>query len=41
MKGQYQYYSYYLDYEARDEDTQVKALPTKPSSGAVVRAAGD
>jgi polysaccharide biosynthesis transport protein len=41
MTGQYQYYSYYLDYEARDEDQQVKSLPTKPSSGSVVRAAGD
>jgi Mrp family chromosome partitioning ATPase len=42
MSGQYQYYSYYLDYEARDEDQNVKSLPTKPSSGgAVVRAAGD
>lgn len=41
MTGQYQYYSYYLEYEARDEDPQVKSLPTKPSRGAVVRAAGD
>lgn len=40
MTGQYQYYSYYLDYEARDED-QVKSLPTRPAKGAVVRAAGD
>ncbi len=41
MTGQYQYYSYYLEYEARDEDQQVKALPTKPSKGVVVRATGD
>ncbi len=41
MSGQYQYYSYYLDYAAQDEDQQVKALPTKPAGGAVVRAAGD
>jgi Mrp family chromosome partitioning ATPase len=43
MTGQYQYYSYYPDYIARDEDENesVKALPTKPKGGAVVRAAGD
>lgn len=41
MSGQYQYYSYYLDYEARDEDQSVKSLPSKPASGPVVRAAGD
>lgn len=41
MKGQYQYYSYYLDYEARDEDPPVKALPTRPSQGVAVRATGD
>ncbi len=41
MTGQYQYYSYYLDYAAQDED-QVKALPKAPRSrAAVVKAAGD
>ncbi len=41
MTGQYQYYSYYLDYAAHDED-QVKALPkSRPSRAAVVKAAGD
>lgn len=41
MTGQYQYYSYYLDYAAHDED-QVKSLPAAPPSrAAVVKAAGD
>ena len=40
MTGQYQYYSYYLDYAAEDED-QVKTLPSAPvSRAAVVKAAG-
>jgi hypothetical protein len=41
MTGQYQYYSYYLDYAAKDED-QVKSLPSAPPArAAVVKAAGD
>ncbi len=41
MTGQYQYYSYYLDYAAVDED-QVKTLPSTPSPrAAVVKAVGD
>ncbi len=41
MTGQYQYYSYYLDYAAKDED-QVKSLPlAPPARAAVVKAAGD
>lgn len=40
MTGVYQYYSYYLDYESKDED-QVKALPSKSPRAAVVKAAGD
>ncbi len=41
MSGHYQYYSYFLDYAAHDED-QVKALPkSAPSRAAVVKAAGD
>ncbi len=41
MTGVYQYYSYYLDYDAKDEDN-ARALPSKPrSSEVVVKAAGD
>ncbi len=41
LSGEYQYYSYYLDYAAHDED-QVKALPkSPPSRAAVVKAAVD
>ena len=40
MTGVYQYYSYYLDYESKDED-QVKALPSRAPRGEVVKAAGD
>lgn len=40
MSGVYQYYSYYLDYDAKDED-QVKALPARSPRGDVVKAAGD
>lgn len=40
MTGQYEYYSYYLDYAAKDEEP-IKSLPSKARAGAVVRAAGD
>jgi len=40
MTGVYQYYSYYLDYEAKDED-QVKALPKSAERVSAVKIAGD